>query len=154
MASFVSLPPVVGGSTDIHTVAQNVLGQKASDAAGNEYIYLKGVASLVANDWVFFDESTYATTRTVANSKGPVAIAQAAVLAGQFGWFARVGVFTGNVATGALAGKVWVTATAGRVDNTDVAVDLVLNAIQRSATAANLATFAIQNPFCMNEVLN
>jgi hypothetical protein len=76
------------------------------------------------------------------------------VLAGQFGWFGRVGVFTGNVATGAANAKVWVTSTAGRVDNTDVAVDIVLNAIQRSATATNLATFAIQNPFCMNEVLN
>jgi hypothetical protein len=154
MASFVSLPPVVGSSTDIHTVAQNALGQRAFDAAGNEYIYLLGVASLVAKDWVFYDESTYQTTRTVANSKGPVAIAQAAVLAAQYGWFGIKGSFVGNVATGALAGKVWVTATAGRVDNTDVAVDLVDGAVQRSATAANLATFGISYPYCLNEVKN
>lgn len=154
MASFCSLPPVVGSSTDIHTVAQNALGTEATDAAGNRYVYLKGVASLVANDWVFYDESTFVTTRTVANSKGAVAIAQAAVLAGQFGWFGVWGAFTGNVATGAANGKVWVTSTAGRVDNTDVAVDLVLNAIQRSATAANLATFGLRYPICMNEVCN
>lgn len=154
MASLVSLPPMVGNTTDVHTVKQNNLGARAFDAANNEYVYLQGIASLVANDWVFYDETTYIVTRTVANSKGPVAIAQAAVLASQFGWFGIKGTFTGNVATGALAAKVWVTATAGRVDNTDVAVDLVDSAVQRSATAANLATFAISYPYCLNEVKN
>lgn len=154
MAQFVSLPPVVGSSTDIHTVKQNVLGTRAVDALNNEYIYLQGIASLAASDWVFYDETTYIVTRTVANSKGPVAIAQAAVLASQFGWFGIKGSFVGNVATGALAGKVWVTSTAGRVDNSDVAVDLVDGAVQRSATAANLATFGISYPYCLNEVKN
>lgn len=154
MASLVSLPPCVGNTTDIHTAKQNNLGQRAFDASGNEYIYLQGIASLAANDWVFYDETTYIVTRTVANSKGPVAIAQAAVLASQFGWFGIKGTFVGNVATGGLAAKVWVTATAGRVDNTDVAVDLVDGAVQRSATAANLATFGISYPMCLNEVKN
>lgn len=154
MASLVSIPPVVGGTTDIHTTQQNALGQRAFDALGNEYIYLKGVASLVANDWVVYDESSYATTRTVANAKGPAAIAQAAVVAGQFGWFGIKGSFTGNVATGASGAKVWVTATPGRVDNTDVAVDLVDGAVQRSATASNLATFGLNYPMCLNEVKN
>jgi len=153
MASLVSLPPTVGGTTDIHTTAQNPLLMRAFDAAGNEYIYLKGVASLVAEDWVFYDELAV-TTRTVANSKGPVAIAQAAVLAGQFGWFGINGVFAGDVATGADNANVWVTSTAGRVDNTDVAVDIITNAVQRSATAANSALFEIHYPFCHNVVLN
>lgn len=140
--------------TDIDTSKKHRLGTRKRDVAGNEYIYLKGVASLVAEDWVVFDEA-HVTTRTVANVKGRVAIAQAAVDATtSFGWFGIYGSFAGDVATGADNAKVWVSATAGRVDNSDVATDLVTGAIQRSATASNSATFELNYPFCHNEVLN
>lgn len=146
--------PVVGLTTDVHTEQKNPLGTRAFDAAGNEYIYLKGVASLVAEDWVTYDEA-YLTTRTVANAKGPVAIAMAAVDATtKFGWFGIWGSFAGDVATGADNANVWVTATAGRVDNTDVLLGIITGAVQRSATVANSATFEIRHPFCHNAVLD
>ena len=138
--------------TDVHSTKRFKLGTRRR-VDDKEYIYLQGVASLVAEDWVFYDD-TYVATRTVANSLGPVAIAMAAVVASKFGWFGIWGTFAGDVATGADNAKVWVTATAGRVDNTDVATDIVLNAIQRSATVANSATFEIRYPFCPDEVLN
>lgn len=138
----------------VDTTKRFRLGTRSKARNGNEYIYLKGVASLVAEDWVVYDEA-HVTTRTVANSKGAVAIAQAAVNATtSFGWFGIWGSFAGDVATGADDAKVWLTSTAGRVDNSDVATDLVSNAIQRSATASNSATFQIMYPFCLNEVYN
>ena len=140
--------------TNVDATQKFRLGTIVKDTAGNEYIYLKGVASVVAEDWVVYDEA-FVTTRTVANSLGPVAIAMAAVDATtKFGWFGVSGKFAGDVATGGDNAKVWVTSTAGRVDNTDVAVDLVSNAVQRSATASNSATFQIRYPFCLNEVYN
>ena|SRR3990167_4066070 len=130
------------------------LGTRKLDVAGNEYVYLQGVASLVAEDWVTYDDA-FVTTRTVANVKGPVAIAMAAVDATtEYGWFGIKGNFAGDVTTGADAGKVWVTSTAGRVDNSDVAVDIIVGALQTSATTSNSATFTISYPFCHNEVLN
>lgn len=138
----------------VHTSKRFRLGTRKTDVAGNEYIYLQGVASLVATDFVFFDE-LFVTTRTVANSRGMIAIAMAAVDATtKFGWFCIWGKQTGNVATGADNANVWVTATPGRVDNTDVAVDIITNCMQRSATVSNRATFELRYPYAHNVVLN
>lgn len=145
---------VVGSTTDVHTAKQNTVGTRAFDTAMNEYIYMQGVASVIIGDWVAYDE-LFITTRTVAATIGAVAIAMAAVNATtSFGWWGIWGLFSGNVATGADNAKVWTTATAGRVDNTDAAAQLIVNAIQRGATAANLANFQIAYPFALNEVYN
>ena len=122
---------------------------------GNEFIYLKGVASTAAGSWVFFDADG-TTTLTVANSKGRVGISMAAnTSATNYSWYQIYGKNTiGKVVTGANNAKVWVTATPGSVDNTDVATDLVVGAIQRSATASNVATFELSYPVCLNEVYN
>lgn len=154
MADKKTLQASIGRLTDVHTTQANPLGLRVPDSQGNEYIYLQGIGSTIVGSWVVFTSATYITTLTVANSKGRVAVAQAAVLASQFGWYQICGLATGSVATGAAAGKVWVTATPGRVDNTDVAVDLVAGALQVGATAANLATFELNYPMCLNEVYN
>ena len=154
MADKKSLIPSIGRLTEIHTTQQNPLGIRTQDAQGNEYVYLQGIGSTIVGSWVVYTSATYITTLTVANSKGKVAVAQAAVLASQFGWYQIYGLATGSVATGAAGGKVWVTATPGRVDNTDVAVDLVAGALQVGATASNLATFELNYPMCLNEVYN
>lgn len=143
-----------GQVTDIDTAQRNPLGTRCFDDAGNEYIYLQGIGSTIVGSWVVFTSATFITTLTVANSKGRVAVAQAAVLASQFGWYMISGLATGSVATGAAGAKVWVTATPGRVDNSDVAVDLVAGALQVGATASNLATFELNYPMCLNEVYN
>ena len=138
----------------VHTSKKVRLGTRKKSITGKEYVYLTGVASTVANDWVAYDE-VFITTRTVANVKGGIAIAQAAVdSTSKYGWYGIWGSFTGNVATGADNANVWVTSTAGRVDNTDVAVDILTNTLQRSATASNLATFELRYPYAHNAVLN
>lgn len=155
MAQLVGYPDAfVGDTTAVHTSKLNPLGTRAFDNAGNEFVYLQGIGSTIVGSWVTFTSATFITALTVANAKGRVAVAQAAVPANQFGWYQICGLATGSVATGAAGAKVWVTATPGRVDNTDVATDLVAGAIQVGATASNLATFELNYPICLNEVYN
>lgn len=124
---------VVGNTASVHDSALNTLGQRAFDIAGNEYIYLQGVASTVANDAVTYDE-LYATARSVAAAVGPVAIAQAAVVAAKFGWYLICGRGTVNVAAAvADNAKLFLTATAGNLDDASVAGDQVVGAYARSA---------------------
>src|SRR5882672_7557137 len=76
----------VSGSlpTDVHTTQRNTLGARIAglDINGNaaEYIYLGGVASTIVGSWVIYSAATYLSTLTVANSKGRVAVAMAAVV--------------------------------------------------------------------------
>lgn len=147
----------VGDSTDVHTSQRNPVGLRSFDAVGNEYIYMQGVASVVLGTWVVYDE-LFITTRLIANGLGAVAIARGAVNATtSFGWFAIYGSHTGLcLANYADNAKVWATSTAGSVDDADVAVDLIINAVGRSArdTTTGLATFQIAYPFALNEVYN
>lgn len=150
MASFVGSSPVVGASDDIHATALNTLGTKTKDAAGNEYIYLKGVGSLVQYDWVTFDEA-HVTIRAIANAQGRVAIAQAATLSGQYGWFLIYGTGLGTALTAfADNGKVYLTGTAGAVDDTDVAGDAVIGAIGRSILSGTTASFELNYPHVLD----
>lgn len=129
------------------------LGTKVKDIQNNEYIYLKGVASVVAGTWVTFDEA-HVTTRAVADAQGRVAVAKAAVDATtEFGWFQIYGSVQGKALTAfADNGKVYLTATAGSVDDTDAAGDAVIGAIGRSAVNETtlLATFELNYPIVMD----
>jgi hypothetical protein len=121
-------------TTEVHTTQLYRLGTRVRDRAGNEFIYLKGVASTVQGSWVTFDEA-HVTTLAVANAQGRVAVAQAAVdSTSEYGWFQIYGKAAGKALTGfADNGKVYLTATAGSVDDADVAGDVVIGAIGRSA---------------------
>lgn len=82
-----------------------------------EAIYLKGVASTAKGDLVVFDPKANTTTRSVAASRGPVAVALSANVASQFGWYAirgMVPVSTASAGTGAANSLLAVTATAGQ----------------------------------------
>ena len=133
---------------DVHTTKRFRLGTRVKDVAGNEYIYLTGVASTVDKDWVTFDE-VHITTRAAAGGKGRVAIANAAVdAATEFGWYGIYGSFSGNVLTGFVDNAdVWLTATAGSVDDADVAGDAIVGAVGRSAVASGVATFELNYPW-------
>jgi len=104
-----------------------------TDLGEAEFIYLLGVASTAAYDAVTF---TYAfqSARAVADATGPVGIAQSANLAAYYGWYQRRGIAQCNVASGFAANKpVYLTSTAGTLDDAVVAGDKVENAISLSA---------------------
>lgn len=146
MAQLVGHPMAVVGSTDdIHDAAKNPVGTVAKDAAGNEYIYLKGVASTVAGSWVTFDE-TGVTALLAANAIGPVAFAMAAVVANKYGWFCRVSMtnqamIAANCADNAKIGRETSDGVAG---DGRAAGDEIYNAITRGATAGAAALAPVQ----------
>lgn len=91
-----------------------------------EFIYAKGVASTAKYDAVTID-ADYATTRTVAASKGIVGIAQAAIVADRYGWYQIFGRGIVTIAADvAAAVPAYVTSTAGTVADDIVATDHIL----------------------------
>jgi len=106
---------------------------RARDVNGAEHIYLKGVASTAKGDWVVYDE-VGVTARITATTKGPVAVAGNAHVAGNFGWYQIWGNCTyavsGDVAD---SGNLYAFATAGAVDDAVVVGDRIHNAMAMSA---------------------
>lgn len=124
------------------------VGTLACPDGKNTYIYLKGVANTVASMAVTFDEAGV-TALLAANAVGPVAIAQAAVVANKYGWYLRDG--SGTVLSNddvADNGNVYATATAGKVDDAVVAGDRVKGAWLRGArTGAGSVAIQVNYPF-------
>lgn len=135
---------------DVHATKKFRLGTRVKFQS-NEYIYLQGVASVVNGDWVTFDED-YVTTRAVANAKGRVAIANGAVDATtEFGWFTVYGKELGTVLTGfADNGNVFLTATAGAVDDAVVAGDAIHGAVGRGAISGTTALMELNYPMVLD----
>jgi hypothetical protein len=126
----------MGQFDQVHSVKKYRLNTRRRDSAGNEYIYLKGVANLVDGDAVTYDELGV-TTLLAANAKGPVAFAQAAVDANtKFGWFGIAGTFTVNgVASSADNATIGRETTDGKVGDGRAAGDEIINCFARSATS-------------------
>lgn len=143
----------VGSTTDIHTSAKNILGTRAEDTAGNEYVYLQGVASTVANDAVTYSLATFLTTRAVNDAVGMIAIAQAAVLANQFGWYLIKGNGSVNTKTSiAAANGAFLTVTGGQLDDASVAGDFVNGLVFTGVDVALLAPICCSYPYVTNTV--
>jgi hypothetical protein len=143
--------PHYGHPGEVHTTQRNPLGMERYDERGGIYVYLKGVASTVNGTWVTYDEA-HLTTRAVAGSQGRVAVATAAVVANQYGWYQVAGSVDALCLTGfADNGHVYLTATDGSID--DAATDdFVVGAIGRSDRDATtgMATFELNRPFVQN----
>lgn len=137
------------------TTAQHPLGTiaRATDPVygAGEFIYLKGVASTVVGSWVTYNPDDFSTALLAANAIGPVAIAMAATVANEYGWYQIQGKPVGKAAAGFVDNaNVYATATAGTVDDAVVAGDRVKGAVGASAVgtpAAGLAEFEIARPF-------
>ena len=139
-----------GDTADIDTSALVAVGTRARDAAGNEYIYLKGVASVGAGSWVTFNES-YATALLTANAVGPVAIAMAAIVANNWGWFQIYGVNTiAKTDTTSADLQLFIDGTDGRADDAVVSGDMIVGAQSQTADSSNVATVSIQYPHVNN----
>jgi hypothetical protein len=129
----------VGNPATVYDSAIVPVGTVATDTAANEYIFLPGVASVVAGDGVTYNPSTYATTRIAGNAIGPVAFFRAAVVANKYGWAQIKGVVPGvNCDSGVvLSSALYIDGTTGRVDDTKVVGDLILGAFAASTDTSN-----------------
>lgn len=136
--------------TETSTVQRHPLGTRirAVDPVygESEFIYLKGVASTVVGDAVAFDQKAGTTTRTVAATKGPIAVAMSANVANQYGWYCVAGAVPVKVAGAVVAGSIpYVTATAGSLDDAVAAGQAVLGALIISADAGGLADIQLNH---------
>lgn len=139
---------------DVSEVQNAPLGtiRRGKDATlgEGEFVYLKGVVGTVFGDTVIYDQRAGTTTRTVAGSRGPVAVALAPVVADRYGWYQVNGSAVVRTAAGAVANaSVYVTATAGQVDDAVVATDKIDGARYKSASdipAAGYAVLQIDRP--------
>ncbi len=120
-----------------------------------EFIYLDGVASCAIRNWVTYNMDDGSTTRLAANAFGPVAIAMATLTASYYGWFQIGGKAIGSCLTQfADNGRVYITGTAGSVDDASVAGDYVWGAKGASTTTADsgVADFELSRPFVADRV--
>lgn len=148
--------------TELSTTARHPLGQivQARDAGNTaygqaEFIYCKGVASAVAKDWVGIPADSFTVVRAVANGNYPIGVAMAALTASYYGWVQITGKALGNCLTQyADNGYVYLTATAGSIDDASVAGDWIAGAVGASAaTVGDLhAEFELSRPFAGQRV--
>lgn len=122
----VQVSPLVGArpltatdTTQYHPLGTTIKGVDTGTLQYGEIecIYLKGAASTAAGDMVVFDPKAGTTTRCVAASRGPVAIALSANVASQYGWYAirgSVPVNTASAGTGAANALIQTSSTAGQ----------------------------------------
>lgn len=139
--------------TQVHAEKKHRLGTRKRDVAGNEYIYLQGVASVVAGSWVAFDElgvTQLLDTDVAASMVSPIAVAQAAVDATtKYGWFMIYGTCSANVeAAFADNSKIFAVAVAGSSDDSGTAGNQIVGAYGRSAISGTQATVQLSYPVC------
>lgn len=108
-----------------------------------EFIYLAGVASTAIGDLVIFDQYAGTTTRAVAGSRGPAAVATSANVASSYGWYQIAGAAVVKAGTVAANGNVYLTSTAGTVDDATVSGDKVDGARFKTADGTPSAGYAI-----------
>jgi len=152
MATLTGTIQILGSDTAVvDSSAKHIVGTRAVDEDGNEYIYALGVASTAAGNWVSFDEDLV-TIRLTANAVGRVGIAMAAIIASTYGWYQIYG--KNEIASSdstVLADKqLYIDGTAGRVDDADSAGDTVIGAISRSSATSNVITVEINYPHVNN----
>jgi hypothetical protein len=117
-----------------------------------EFIYLPGLALTAIGELVIYDLNAGTTKRAVASDRGPCAVAMAANVANQSGWYQISGLAAIKAGTVAAGGAVYVTATAGTVDDAVVATDKVDGARFKTADgtpSAGLAYAMLERP-CLN----
>jgi hypothetical protein len=141
--------------TQIHTSKKYRVLTRKMDSAGNAYVYLKGVASLAAGDFVVFDKDG-ATTRTVAASTGPVAMAMAAnTSSSNYSWFLVRGYnASANIATHSNgAGKaLFTTATAGRLSSTPTTEATCVGAFTTANAVSNVGGVLMSDPVAPGDI--
>lgn len=114
-----------------------------------KFIYAVGVASTAKGDVCTYDTKNGDTARAVhagATSTGPCGVAMSDNVASQYGWYQIEGAGPVATATVAADAPLYLTSTAGSLDDAVVAGDLVAGMVARSATSSGFTTCQIDHP--------
>jgi hypothetical protein len=147
----------IGGQalTDTSSTQQHPLGfvAKALDATYGEgsFMYVKGVANAAAGLAAIVNRYSGVTALTGARSKGIIGVFVSTLTAGLYGWVQVGGTAMVQTAGSVVSGAtVYLTSTAGKVDDAVVAGDIVYGANFATADgtpAANQALVSLANPY-------
>ena len=137
---------------------RNPVGFRVHDNAGSEYIYLPGVASLAAGDFVLFNNNLANVTTTPAVQRlptaatfGQVAVAMAAIVANCWGWFQIYGLTPAafaNIATGSSDGLGLAAGSAtGRAQLGPITTKNIFGAVAIGNAASNVGQAYLSYPY-------
>lgn len=154
MAKLAGLPQAFHGDTTVQDssalVKPGTIAQEAGTAF-NEWIYLRGTASVVLGTWVRFDEN-FTTTRSTTNDVGLHAVAGTAHTASTYGWFQIRGINYNAQVTQAVAADagLYLHDAAGMVDDADAAGELIEGAFSMAASSGSAVTVMLAYPKTYN----
>lgn len=167
VGTWVITTPLVGAQpiADVETTQKHPFGtivtakDVGTTAYGEgEFIYVKGVASGALRAWAGYRSKSGLTTLAVADGNYSIGVMMSALDATtDFGWLQIKGRCVAKCLTGfADNGVVYLTSTAGSVDDASVIGDVVHGAIGRNGgtvTVGDLAgEFEINRPYSENRV--
>lgn len=121
----------------------------STDYGEATFQYAKGNTNVAVGDMCVISPGGTAAIRTVARSHGQLGVAQAAIVASNWGWFQVEGRAICNVAANFAADKVcYLTGSAGVIDDSDsvVAGDLIYGARSAGAVDTNQALVDLNFP--------
>lgn len=119
-----------------------------TDRGEAEFVYAKGVASVVAGDLCAISPGGDAAVRTVARTiASHLGVAQAAIVASNWGWFQVSGRGVVTAATALTGTTAYLCATAGAVDDAVVAGDIVYGAKIVGATDTGQVLVDLNRPY-------
>ncbi len=136
-------------SIEVGTIRKAIDTGSDGDGIG-EFIYLKGVASTVAGDWVVYDEECV-TSRLAAATTGNVAVAMAATVADKWGWYQITGNAQAKRETGsAVDAALYSAGVTGSSDDAAAdgrAIEGAINRVGNATGAQTTATVQLNRPY-------
>ena len=147
MSATIGAQPITElASSPLHNLGQRI---RAKDYTFGEagFIYLAGVASTAQGDVVSFDERNGTTKRALEGQRGPVVVAMAAIVAGQYGWYAEDGCVPVNTGSNdPPPGPVYLSRTAGEVTGVPFEGEKVDNLTVVTYPSGGFATCRLTRP--------
>lgn len=149
-------PIATKSTTQKHPLGLEVQAEDPTYGVGT-FKYLKGVSNTAVGSWVGYD-GLGATVLATANGNYPLAVSMTTnTTTGSYAWYQITGVATalGLTSITASSGFLWLTGTAGSVDDTSVIGDAIINAKKTSTVhvvGTFLDTYHINRPFSANRV--
>jgi len=133
-------------TTQLHPLGTRckAVDRGTTDYGEGEFVYLKGVASTVRGSVVLVKDD-YSTSLVAARDKGALAVALAATVANEYGWYQILGKGVAACGTIAANAPLYIAAAGAIVDDAAVAGDQIIG--MRSVTADDTST-AVVNMAC------
>lgn len=142
--------PIANASTVQNHPLGLIVRATDPDYGSGEFIYVKASAAIRIRDWSLISMDAGTAAPVAASNIGPLGVAMVALAQNEYGWLQISGKAIGGCKTAfADNARVWLSASAGRIDDTSVAGDLVNLARGASTTTTGtfVADFEIHRPY-------